>query len=341
MSQHVAVRSLSRALRVALLITAIASLAPAGGARAQTPVASPGAAYPVTIQSCGQAVTFDRPPERVVVTFPTMVDTLVDLGLGDRIVGIGQTDGGSLRPADVAILGDLDLRVDGVIGREAMVATQPDLVFADGAYTFDATAGAASVEELAAIGAGTYTAVGGCPDEHPIALVDDLAADLTTLGLIFGVPERAQALIAELTASVADVTAHVAPLDRPKTAWIGLYGDPYAYAGGIYGDLITLAGGTNAFADVGETYQAVSSETILARDPEVILVSYGQAADIDANVAAMRQLFPGVTAVVTDRLLPVEEGASCHGSTRQADLLMAIAMVIHPDAFPASTTPVA
>ena len=45
--------------------------------------------YPLTIDNCGQTITLDAAPERVVTIKSTATEMLLSLGLGDKIVRVG------------------------------------------------------------------------------------------------------------------------------------------------------------------------------------------------------------------------------------------------------------
>ncbi|HNC49373.1 MAG TPA: hypothetical protein PLH27_10320, partial [bacterium] len=42
------------------------------------------------IDAHGQNLQFDKPPERVISLIPSITESLFELGLGDRIVGISK-----------------------------------------------------------------------------------------------------------------------------------------------------------------------------------------------------------------------------------------------------------
>ena len=85
----------------------------------------------------------------------------------------------------------------------------------------------------------------------------------------------------ETTDSVlADIRRRVAGLDPVRVAWV-VGGDPPWVSGpGTYiHDLLTAAGGTNVFGDLGRLWGAVSPETLVARRPDVILTVEGTRLD--------------------------------------------------------------
>lgn len=53
---------------------------------------STASAFPVTVEICGESITFDAPPERAIVFEANMVEIMLELGLDDRIAGIWTGD---------------------------------------------------------------------------------------------------------------------------------------------------------------------------------------------------------------------------------------------------------
>ena len=76
---------------LALLLTGCSPVVRVHEAPARAPIETPGAHYPVTIENLsakGEAVTavYDTPPQRVVAVWQNSIETLLALGVGDRIV---------------------------------------------------------------------------------------------------------------------------------------------------------------------------------------------------------------------------------------------------------------
>lgn len=78
----------ARLLALALAAVTLTACGQAPAAQqAQPSAAAPQAGFPVTIENCGRKLTFDRPPAKVVTGYHPSLETLLALGLGDRIAG--------------------------------------------------------------------------------------------------------------------------------------------------------------------------------------------------------------------------------------------------------------
>ncbi|MGH3915783.1 MAG: ABC transporter substrate-binding protein [Pseudonocardiaceae bacterium] len=228
--------------------------------------------FPVTVENCGRQLTFDKPPERVVTGYHPVFETMVALGLGDRIIGRTNFDENgpdgflpghqAVYDAVPEISADIELPQ-----KEVLIAQQPDFVLAVSYSDFDIAKGFATVEELDAAGAPAYITAGWCsPEGVRQAKIADIFTDIRNLGMIFGVPDRAAELAAEYQAIIDDVTQRVSGLTPVDVlASDGGSGPINAYGGsGLFHQMIEIAGGRNVLADLDEDYAEVSAERIAA-----------------------------------------------------------------------------
>lgn len=265
-------------LTVAALAACSADTAPAGAEpSAAEDVAADGAAteYPLTVDNCGTEVTFESAPERVVTIKSSTAETLLALGLGDRIVGSAFLDGPV--PAWLADAAEdtavTDPFSDEVPGTEAVLELDPDLVYA-GWESNVAADGAGDRETLASLGVNSYVAPAACkaPEYMPNPLTfDEVFAEITEVGAIFDAQDAAAQLVAEQQAVLDDVT----PDDRDLTAlWYSSGSDiPYVGAGiGAPQMILDAVGVDNVAGDVEDTWTSMAWEEIVAADPDVIVL---------------------------------------------------------------------
>jgi ABC-type Fe3+-hydroxamate transport system substrate-binding protein len=142
--------------------------------------------------------------------------------------------------------------------------------------------------------------------------LDDIAAHLEEIGRLAGTQATAQAAAADYRAALAaERRAHAGkPVLRVfyQVSWRPLY-----TIGGrqLISEVITLCGGENIFAELGELAPAVALEAVLARDPEVILTADIQRAELEEW-----RRWPGVTAVARDQLYAVDGDLVVRASPR-------------------------
>ncbi|MNL05583.1 Vitamin B12-binding protein precursor [compost metagenome] len=109
--------------------------------------------------------------------------------------------------------------------------------------------------------------------KRPPASLEDTYNDLRNLGRIFDVQDRANALIADMQAQVANIRKDL-PAEKPR---VFLYdsGEDRAMTSGRLGmpqALIDAAGGRNVLEDVDASWTRVNWETVVERNPQVIVI---------------------------------------------------------------------
>ncbi|WP_426595190.1 putative F420-0 ABC transporter substrate-binding protein [Cellulomonas sp. McL0617] len=277
------------AIRRVLVLAAAATLALAGCSTQSTPQASAptttaSAAYtPVSLDNCGTKVTFDAAPTKVVTVKSTSTEMLLALGLQDTMVGTAFSDG-PVPAAYTAAYDKIPVISDKVPGQEALLALAPDFVYGGWESNFSAD-GVGDRASLQGLGIGTYVSPSACkepdyqPDPLTFAKVDD---EIREVAAIFGVPDRAEALITREKATLASTRK---PAEKTTALWYSSGSDtPYVGAGiGAPQMMMDAAGLTNIFAAVHDTWTSAGWESIVAADPSVIVL-----VDASWNTAASK-----------------------------------------------------
>jgi iron complex transport system substrate-binding protein len=266
--------------------------------------------YPLTIDNCGQAVTFDAAPERVVAIKSTATELLLSLGLGDRIVGVGFQDGPL--PPHLAMAGaGIPALSDKLPSQEVVLETEPDFVYGGWESNFAAD-GAGERPTLDALGVDTYVAPAACRSIKPAKLTfDRLFADMVELGDVFDVADAAAGLITEQQA----VLDTIVPDDRGLTALWYSSGTktPYVGAGSNAPAMIMEALGlTNIYAGVDEGWTSASWEAIVDANPDVIVLvdAAWNSAEQKKTLLAENPITRELDAVVSERYLIIPFPAS-------------------------------
>jgi iron complex transport system substrate-binding protein len=305
-------------------LTALAVSLAACGVSAQPPAA----ARTTTLTSCGEQITVTRPPSRVVTLDQSATELLLTLGVHDRIAGTSnhKTPVPSRFRAAYERIPVLNPKI---ITSEQLRAAGPDLAFSPFASLFTKDR-AGTRDELHALGLPTYVSAVDCPDgtADPFEL---LFQDYTAMGRIFGVEERARALVEEQRAVIGSVRKAEG---RPKVVWLYsmFNGIPYvAGHGGIPSAMSRVLGAENAFDDVDELWPEVTWEEIARRDPDVIVVGdlseRGRPGDsAEEKIAKLRDtpVAAKLPAVRDSRFITVP-GIEMDPSVRSVDTLQLVA----------------
>lgn len=316
--------------------------------------------YPLTVQNCGTSVTFERPPQRVLIlngASVAEVESLLALDLGDRVIANAQSYGVSDEPGVVERIaalptGGLTQNDQFDVPAEQTLAAGADLVLSTWPGAFSAQSGFATREQLAAVGADTLVNPVNCANGNPAATPEDRAVYesasprsslefLLLLGQVFDVQDRAYAVARDLGARIAAVNAAVVGRPAPRVlivfpgmSMMNESGLPAVFTGGIFNTLLAAAGAVPAFPDADtEFVRTVNAEQLAAVEVDLLVVgAYTPGEVTEQDAQRLFDAFPLWTASRDRRFVRVSDGVYLGPANVYA--IEKIARAAHPDAFP-------
>ncbi|ASJ16340.1 iron ABC transporter ATP-binding protein [Thermococcus chitonophagus] len=269
--------------------------------------------YPLTIiDSAGRKVTIKKEPQRIVSLAPSITETLYFIGALDKVVGVTKFDdfppGVQKGRTIIGGFSDPNLEVIASLKPDLIIGTSMHLKYLD------------KLQQIA-----------------PVIIVDpknitQIYDWIIKLGKVVNREKEAEGVVNYMRAIVESVQAKVANSTKPKVFFLLSYWNGYWTGGkGTFIDsLIELAGGENIFHDI-EGWKAVSAEDIVARNPDVIIISYHagvKPGDLCNTPLAKTNAFKnGRVYVISDDNLISRPGP------RIVLGLEEIAYFIHPEAF--------
>lgn len=268
-------------------------------------------AIAVTVGSCGRTITVETPPRRAASYGSNLTEIMLALGLEDRMAGIfGNAERIRHQSADLfPKVGQLAEIQRGYPTLETFLENGIDFYFAGWSYGMR-VGGEVTPDSLAAFHVPVYELSESCIRLGQIAQpsFDYLYRDLSNLAAIFGVPERAEALIESYKARLGRVAERIA--DRPTRPTVFLFdsGERVAVSAGGYSmpqAIIAAAGGTNIMADVASSWIRAEWETVVERNPStIVIVDYG-AVTAGQKIEFLRSnpAFGSIDAIRNDRIL--------------------------------------
>ncbi|MBI4279979.1 MAG: cobalamin-binding protein [Armatimonadetes bacterium] len=276
-------------------------------------VESAGAAsgFPLRIHDAlRRTVVLPAPPRRIVSLAPSVTETLFALGLDAEIVGVSAAD-------DYPVAARGRSRVGGVeLDYERIAALRPDLVVGV------ASLQRSSLQRLVGLGLPVLAV--------DVAGVDDVLGVIRVLGKVTGREGAAASLVAGLRRRIEEVTRITARAATRPRVYVEIWPEPLmtASVGTYLHDLIERAGGRNVFGDL-RGWPQVGAETVIRRNPEVILISGG------GSVVGLRARrgWQAVAAVRAGRIHVVQGALIARPGPRLVDGLEAVARILHPTLF--------
>lgn len=244
--------------------------------------------YPLTINNCGQQVSFQKAPAKIVSIGQGMTEILLSLGLADKIAGTAVWVGPVLPQyaeanSKIPRLADNDPSFESVVGKE------PDLVAAEFEWHVGPQGSVGKREQFSELGINTYIAPTDCVAKVNTDGGDGVRKELFTMGLIyqeidelaqiFDVKDRGDALIADLKKRQADAVASIAGAQAknlPIVFWFSskeVNGDAFIAGKNSAPAYILKTLGARNVVTTEEEWPLVGWETIAQANPAVIVIA--------------------------------------------------------------------
>ncbi|NIF18026.1 cobalamin-binding protein [Pantoea sp. Cy-639] len=220
---------------------------------------------------------------RVVSLAPSMTEIVLELGAADLLVGVLD---GAQRPQALQALPSVGRQ--GQLDLERLLSLKPDLLL-----LWPGSVAPAQREQLRRLGIAIFTAEPGNLDQ----LIDQIEAIAHQLGR----DEQGRVYAASLRERLRGLREQYRR-DTPLRVFYQVWDRPLYTLGGrqVVSDALRVCGARNVFDDLSQPAPQVSVESVVLRNPEVIL-----GGDM-AQLASWRN-WPALSAVAGDRLLVVPD----------------------------------
>jgi iron complex transport system substrate-binding protein len=274
--------------------------------------------------SIASAVVAQQPaaPKRIISLIPAMTETLFAIGAGPQVVAVGSFDN---YPPEVEKLQRVGALLDPDV--ERILSLRPDLV-----VVYGSQADLQAQLQRAHIPMYVYSHAG----------LADITTTIRDVGTRVGRAAAAAELAQKIEQRIAAVRKRVAGLPRPSTLVV-FEREPFTLRGifasggmGFINDMVSVAGGTNTFADVKRQAVQATTELVLARRPAIIIelrstVAPGE--DTRREVATWSALST-LPAVQQGRVYLFSDQLMSVPGPRVGEVVEILGKTIHPEAFP-------
>lgn len=293
-----------------LLATSLVGCSPSGS---PSDTATPnGEGYPITFDSCGTSVTIEKKPEKILTIGPASAIIVANVADSSQHAFRTGELGAENPRADES---GAKVYVEEEPTSEQIISSGTDLVIGD-------VYGNADPEKLKAAGIPVIIPSSMCfhaqehaPDQVKTVPTDDpfnlIAQDIRNIGAVVGNAE-AGTMAEDFESRLAD--AQEDTLGQGKSAvWLFYFSPEYPVMsvgeGGIPGRMMRDLGLKNIYSDHEEQYlEEVSWESVLAANPDVIVIMYGRTGSTFEEDKARLLAEPGadtLTAVKNDAIIGV------------------------------------
>ena len=275
------VRTGSRDFALALCIAVAAAFA------AETACAAPVS----TVDDAGNTITLATPAQRVISLSPHATELIYAAGGGAKLVGAVAYSDYPPQAQSVPRVGDnraLDL--------ERIAALKPDLI-----VVWRHGNAQQQIDRLHELHIPLFFS-----EPHRL---DDVATSLTRLGVLLGTPETAQGAAQAYRREIAQLRTRYAPR-APVSVFYEVWDQPLMTINGehMISDVIALCGGRNVFAALRPLVPTLSTEAVLAANPDAIVTASQGATAPDRPLPALAhwRAWPQLHAVARDNLFAID-----------------------------------
>lgn len=236
--------------------------------------------FPLTLTNCGREITLEAPPERVVSLNQGSTEILLSLGLADLMAGTATwTD--PVLDSLAADNKDVPRLAENAPSYERVLEAEPDFVTASFISTLG-EGGVTTPDDLEKLGVGSYLSPAECLKDnegdddgtrHDALDIDTIFQEITDLARIFGVPERGEELVTDLSKRLETARTDAPEGEVSAMYWFANSESPYlAGCCGGPGIVGRTLGIENVFDDTTDEWPQINWETVAERNPDVIVL---------------------------------------------------------------------
>ena len=250
-------------------------------------------------------------PKSIVALSPSAAEILFTIGAGDQVSAVSEFTDFPPEAAAKPVVGGFDGKT---LSIETIMSFKPDLVYiTEGMHNF-------LIATLEANGIAYYVSKG-----DSIASVEK---EILEVGKITGHEKEAAKVVDGMERKLKKASGAIAKQGNAVKVYWEVWNAPYMSAGAasFINDVIKAAGGENIFADLPDAYPMVSEESIISRQPAVILIpaSTGQA----ASSVGLRNGWADIPAVKGGRVFVVDDNVYTRPGPRVADVVLELSELL-------------
>lgn len=296
------------------------------------------AEYPLTITTYdyeGNEVetTYEKAPEKVLAVYQGSIETMLALGLEDRLAATAGLDNEVPDEMKTAF-SETNYLDEFTPSLETVTMLEPDMILSWGSIFADDRLG--NVTNWIEKGCNTYintnTRKGGS------RTLENECTDILNLGMIFDVQDKAEAIVNNIQDVVSKTKEAAGNMEeKPSVLILEPYGEDISNYGekSLGGDMVTQLGAELANPDAS----SVGKEDIIAANPDVIFVVYMPYAGDDPETVKESQLsaitedeaLQSLNAVKNGRVYPIMLSEMYASATRTQDGIETFAEGLYPD----------
>lgn len=256
------------------------------------------------VTSCTKRTTGTdlKSPKSIVSLSPASTEILFAIGAGSQVTAVSDYTDFPEAAVDLPKVGGFDGKT---ISMEKILSFKPELVYlTDGMHNF-------LIDQL-----NTY--------EIPYYLstsesIDDVKKEILAVGELTGHTSQAQTVVNDMNKKLGKYENLKFNKAKKAEIYYEIWNSPYISAGNksFINDVIVNAGGENLFDDLDDSFPIVSEESIIARNPKVILLPASSGLSVES--VANRSGWKEISAVKNGKIYIIDDNLFTRPGPRIAD----------------------
>ena len=270
-----------------------------------------------TVDPSGAEITVPEEISSIVVLAPSIAETVIALGDGDKIVAYDISSVGlEGLPAGKPVLDLVDPDM------EQLIALNPDLLLVTNLSLYDAEN---PYQQLIDLG----VCVACIPSSDSI---EDIQSDISFIADVLSKSKEGDELIKQMQEEIDGISEIAKTITEKKTVYFEISAAPYMYSFGngvFLNEMIELIGAENILADQ-EGWLSVGEESVVAANPDVILTNVNYI-DNPTQEIMDRSGWDALTAVQNGDVYYIDNMASSLPNQNIVNALQQMAEAVYPE----------
>ena len=239
-------------------------------------------------------------PQRIVALSPSAGEILFAVGAEDQVAAVSEFTDYPPEASSKPVVGGFDGKT---LSMESILGFKPDFLYlTDGMHNF-------LIEQLDLYGIKYYISKGDS--------IKAVMQEILDIGMLTGHAEKAAEIVQDMTKKIGGIKKA-----DSSSLYYEVWNAPFMTAGSrsFINDIILTSGAENIFADIDEAYPIVSEETIIARQPEYILIPASCGITVEAVKA--RNGWASIPAVKNNKIFLIDDNVYTRPGPRVADVVV-------------------
>ena len=280
--------------------------------------------YPVTITNYNYAkepieMTFYEAPTKVLAVYQNSIETLLALGLEDKIVAASGLDH-DVKPEFANAFAEVHYLTEFAPDRETVIMMEPDFILSW--YSLFGERSLGEVDYWHQNDVNTYMMLNsGAAAERAL---ENEYEDILNIGKIFNVTDKAEVIVDEIKLALEEAVQFSQGLaHKPRVLVIEFLNDDIRVYGEntLAGDMVKKIGAELVTVEG----QSISAEDLIALNPDVIFsVYFGDASDVTVAEQSLTKIknepkYVSLEAVIQDKVFAISLGETYCSGIRTVD----------------------